>query len=157
MSGQASKITFFVGILFVLAACSRSSMYDEQVTLPQEGWYKDELARFEVMVDDTIQGYDFFLNIRNNVEYRYSNLYLFMITKFPNGNISRDTLECILATPEGKWLGKGWGAVRENTLLLNQNMRFPLKGKYEFLFQQAMRTDTLKDIRDIGIRITKSE
>jgi gliding motility-associated lipoprotein GldH len=157
MSGQASKITFFVGILFVLAACSRSSMYDEQVTLPQEGWYKDELARFEVMVDDTIQGYDFFLNIRNNVEYRYSNLYLFMITKFPNGNISRDTLECILATPEGKWLGKGWGAVRENTLLLNPNMRFPLKGKYEFLFQQAMRTDTLKDIRDIGIRITKSE
>jgi gliding motility-associated lipoprotein GldH len=157
MNRKTSKVILLAGILLVMAACGRSSLYDEMVTLPEEGWYKDELAKFEVMIDDTVQGYDFYLNIRNDVEYRYSNLYLFMITRFPNGNVSRDTLECILATPEGKWLGKGWGAVKENTLLLNPNMRFPLKGKYEFLFQQAMRTDTLKNIRDIGIRIIKSE
>ncbi len=157
MNRKTSKVILLAGILLVMAACGRSSLYDEMVTLPEEGWYKDELAKFEVMIDDTVQGYDFYLNIRNDVEYRYSNLYLFMITRFPNGNVSRDTLECILATPEGKWLGKGWGAVKENTLLLNPNMRFPLKGKYEFLFQQAMRTDTLKNITDIGIRIIKSE
>ena len=157
MSGKASKLVIFIGIIVVVAACGRSSLYDEQMAIPREGWYQDNLAKFEVLIDDTIQGYDFFLNVRNNVEYRYSNLYLFMITKFPNGNVTRDTLECILATPEGKWLGKGWGAVKESSLLLSPNMRFPLKGKYEFLFQQAMRTDTLKNIRNIGIRIVKSE
>ncbi|RLD40915.1 MAG: gliding motility lipoprotein GldH, partial [Bacteroidetes bacterium] len=96
-------------------------------------------------------------NIRNSTDYRYSNLYVFLITKFPNNNLTKDTIECILADREGRWLGKGWGAVKENTILLSERMRFPLKGKYEFMIQHAMRVDTLKGIRDVGIRIVKSE
>ena len=71
--------------------------------------------------------------------------------------MSRDTIELILADVEGKWLGKGWGAVKENSILLSGDMRFPLKGQYEFKIQQAMRVDTLDGISDIGIRMTPSE
>jgi len=80
-----------------------------------------------------------------------------MNTKFPNDNMSRDTLEFILADIEGKWLGKGWGSVKENSILISSDMRFPLAGTYEFKIQQAMRQDTLKGIKNIGIRIAPSE
>ncbi len=78
-----------------------------------------------------------------------------MTTKFPNGNLTRDTIECILAGNKGKWLGKGWGHLKENEILLNQSMHFPVKGKYEFWIQQAMRADTLKGIANVGLRIVK--
>ncbi len=157
MRKQVSKFLLFISFSIVFSSCNTSSIYDEHTVVDKGNWYKDEMARFEVVVTDTIQLYDFYLNIRNNMDYRYSNLYVFLITKFPNNNISRDTIECLLANTEGKWLGKGWGPVKENEILLSSNMRFPLKGKYEFVIQHAMRTDTLKGIQNIGIRIAKSE
>lgn len=157
MRKQVSKFLLFISFSIVFSSCNTSSIYDEHTVVDKGNWYKDEMARFEVVVTDTIQLYDFYLNIRNNMDYRYSNLYVFLITKFPNNNISRDTIECLLANTEGKWLGKGWGSVKENEILLSSNMRFPLKGKYEFVIQHAMRTDTLKGIQNIGIRIAKSE
>jgi len=157
MNRKASKFVLFLSMVFVLYACNQESIYDEQIKINHSSWYKDEAARFDVIVSDTLQPYDFYLNIRNSTDYRYSNLYVFLITKFPNNNLTKDTIECILADREGRWLGKGWGAVKENTILLSERMRFPLKGKYEFMIQHAMRVDTLKGIRDVGIRIVKSE
>ena len=157
MRKQAAKFLLFLSFSIVFSSCNTSSLYDEHTTIDKGNWYKDEMARFEVVVTDTIQLYDFYLNIRNNTDYRYSNLYVFLITKFPNSNISRDTIECLLANTEGKWLGKGWGPIKETEILLSANMRFPLQGKYEFVIQHAMRTDTLKGIQNIGIRIAKSE
>ncbi len=157
MTRKVSIFVLFLSIFFVLYACNRESIYDEQIKIDRSRWHKDEMARFDVVVSDTVQLYDFYLNIRNNTDYRYSNLYVFLMTRFPNNNLTKDTIECVLVDREGRWLGKGWGAVKENTILLSSRMRFPLKGTYEFMIQHAMRTDTLKGIRDVGIRIVKSE
>lgn len=157
MRRQFSKLFLILGVSFILHSCNLNGIYNESIAIDEKGWYKDDLARFEVAVDDTLQSYDFYINIRNTTEYRYSNLYIFLNTKFPNNNISRDTIEFVLADIEGRWLGKGWGAVKENSILLSRNMRFPLKGSYEFKIQQAMRVDTLNGISDLGIQITPSE
>lgn len=141
----------------MIQACNYNSLYDENISINEKGWYKNNLATFEVVVTDTLQLYNFYINVRNTIDYRYSNLYIFMDTKFPNNNMSRDTLEFILADFEGKWLGKGWGSVKENTVLISADMRFPLSGIYEFKIQQAMRQDTLKGIKNMGIRIIPSE
>ena len=67
----------------VLLACNMQSVYDESITIGNKAWYKDDLARFEVTIDDTLQLYDFYVNIRNTTDYRYSNLYIFMNTNSP--------------------------------------------------------------------------
>jgi gliding motility-associated lipoprotein GldH len=156
MSGIPVK-TFFVTILFavMLSSCNQSIVYDEQVTIQDAKWYKGESARFSVEINDSLTAYNFYLTIRNTTDYRYSNLYVFLLTRFPNGNLSRDTIECMLADKTGMWLGKGWGSIKENTILLKQNLRFPLSGDYQFLIQQAMRVDTLEDITNVGLRIEK--
>ena len=64
-------------------------------------------------------------------------------------------MECILAEPSGKWLGKGISNVRDCQVLLRRGLRFPQKGNYVFEFEQAMREKELAGIMDIGLRIVK--
>ena len=66
------------------------------------------------------------------------------------------TIECTLATPEGRWIGKGSGSMRDLTVPLNENLRFPLTGTYHFEIEQAMREPVLKGISDIGIYIIEN-
>ena len=87
------------------------------------------------------------------IYYAYRNLYLFLTTRLPNNNRTRDTLELILADPQGNWLGKGFGALHDNQILVRRNLSFPLAGRYTFSLQQAMRQDVLEGVADVGIRI----
>lgn len=152
------SISFFISVIIlsvILSSCNQNTVYNKNVTLPSEGWYKNNAIAFNVHIYDSLENYEFSLITRNTINYRFSNLYIFLITEFPNGNISRDTIECILADDEGKWLGKGWGDIKENDIILKSGLRFPLTGSYKFLIQQAMRVDTLTGINDVGLRIIK--
>jgi len=141
--------------LITFNSCNLNGIYNENVTLTDTKWGKDAIVSFNVLISDSLANYDFYLNIRNTTDYRYSNLYLFLMTRFPNGNISRDTIEIVLADNTGRWLGKGWSNLKENNILLKKSLRFPLTGKYVFFMQQAMRVDTLEGIHDVGLQISK--
>ncbi|MCF6341431.1 MAG: gliding motility lipoprotein GldH [Bacteroidales bacterium] len=139
----------------VFSACNFNSIYKEHVVLEDEKWYKDEAVHFEVEIVDSLSAFDFYLSLRNSTDYRYSNLFVFLMTRFPNGNMTRDTIEIVLADREGRWLGKGWGKLKQNDVLLKRELHFPLTGKYSFFIQQAMRVDTLEGIHDVGLEISK--
>lgn len=152
-----AKIFLLVLGLSFFASCNQKTLFDQEATIENGKWFKDNPVHFEVDVTDTTRLYDYYLTIRHNTDYRYSNIYFFLTTKFPNDNVTRDTLECILAKNSGRWLGKGWGDIKEDNILLRKNLKFPLKGKYDFYFQQAMRRDTLSDILNLGIRLIESQ
>jgi gliding motility-associated lipoprotein GldH len=152
----ATNITLLSSIIF-LFACSGGTIYDQSIKVSGQGWYKNDLARFDLNLNDSLVTYDYYLNIRHTVDYEYSNLFVFFKTTYPNGNISRDTLEFVLASKSGKWYGKGWGDIKDISFPLVKNIKFPLKGEYTFQVQQAMRVDTLQGITDIGIRIERSK
>lgn len=138
-----------------LSSCDFNSVYNENVSLKDIKWDKDQAVRFDVQITDSLANYNFYLNLRNTTDYRYSNLYVFLMTRFPNGNTTRDTIEIVLADTEGRWLGKGWSNLKENNILLKKGLRFPLNGNYVFFIQQAMRVDTLEGIRNVGLQIDK--
>jgi gliding motility-associated lipoprotein GldH len=143
--------------LFILASCNDNTVYDEVVTINGGKWEQNQAAHFEVNISDTISLYNFYMSVFNTTNYRYSNLFVFLNTIFPDGNKSRDTIEFVLADPSGKWLGKGWGNIKESDILLKSGLKFPRGGIYEFYIQQAMRKDTLKYIKRVGLRLEKSD
>jgi len=152
------RISLFVTIVImvvVFTSCNSNTVFNQYVELPAHGWCKNNAVAFNVDISDSLTNYNFGLNIRNTSDYRYRNLYVFLITEFPNGNISRYTVECVLANNEGKWLGKGWGDIKENHIVLKSELRFPLTGHYRFLLQQAMRVDTLQGLHDVGLSLIK--
>ncbi|HQO49545.1 MAG TPA: gliding motility lipoprotein GldH [Bacteroidales bacterium] len=146
----------FASVIFtalLMNSCGRKYLFDDIHAINKDGWTAKQKERFVFNVPDTNNTYFFYMQVRHDIEYRYSNLYLFVETQFPNGNITRDTLECILAEPNGKWTGKGYGRLKENLIMLNPTIKFPLKGDYTIDIEQGMRDENLKGITDIGIRI----
>jgi len=143
----------FILLVPALAGCGRGSLYSEYATIEGDAWNQDSILHFEISVDDSLALYDFYINIRNNTDYPYSNLYLFFTTGFPNGHSTKDTIEFILADKDGRWLGSGSGRIKENQILLQQALRFPIKGTYHFYMEQGMRQAELPGIEDIGISI----
>ena len=149
-------IYWIIGVCIVLA-CARcsSSNFSKRTVIPDAEWAQENRVAFDVPIDDTLNGYVFGIGLRHLENYRYSNLFVFLHTRVPNGNITHDTIECTLATPEGRWIGKSSGSMRDLVVPLNENLRFPLTGTYHFEIEQAMREPVLKGISDIGLYIEK--
>lgn len=137
-----------------MASCTTDS-YNKRIVIPEAEWRQENLIAFDADINDTISSYVFGIGLRHLENYRYSNLFVFLHTRMPNGNITHDTIECTLATPEGRWLGKSSGSMRDMVIPLNDNLRFPLTGPYHFEIEQAMREPVLKGISDIGLFIEK--
>ena len=143
-----------VMVLF-LYSCGPEALFDNTKKIPGSVWKEDELIRFEVPVNDTVNIYKFFLNLRHSTDYRYANVFFFINTTFPDGRSARDTVECILADKSGKWLGNGITNIRDIQVMLRRGLRFPQTGTYIFEFEQAMREQELHGIKDIGFRIVR--
>lgn len=143
-----------LAMTIVLVSCG-SRGFDQRVVIPEAAWDVENRVPFDVTVNDTLGVYAFGLNLRHLENYRYSNLYLFLHTQMPNGNVTHDTIQCLLAAPDGQWLGKSSGSMRDLHIPLNPALRFPLAGNYHFEIEQAMREPVLKGITDIGLFIEK--
>ncbi len=156
---KMKKSFFILAALFLLmlSSCNTGVIIDRSKKIENATWKSDDIQKFSVSITDTTQLYNFFINIRNSADYKYSNIFLFLKTFYPNKMYSVDTIECYLADPTGKWLGKQRGNVIDNRILFRQGIRFRLMGDYSFEFEQAMREPELKGIEDFGIRIDKFE
>lgn len=142
-------------IALFLVSCGHHPLFDQNKSLPGNVWKEGQILRFDVKVEDTVHIHKFYLNIRHSTDYRYANIYLFINSTFPDGKEARDTVECILAEPSGKWLGKGISNTRDNQILLRRGLQFPKTGNYIFEIEQAMREPELEGIMDVGLRIVK--
>ncbi len=104
-------IVVAITVIFILPSCNKDIVYMHNTNFKNEQWHKDSTVIFEIEVTDTNQIYNLYLNTRINGQYEYSNLYLFVSTDLPNNKQIKDTAEYILALPNGKWTGKGFGSV----------------------------------------------
>ena len=141
-------------LLLFFTSCGNEG-FDQRKVIPEAKWAMENHVPFDVTVNDTLGIYAFGMSLRHMENYRYSNLYVFLHTTMPNGNITHDTIQCLLATPEGQWIGKGSGSMRDLRITLNPSMRFPLQGTYHFEIEQAMREPVLKGISDVGLFVEK--
>lgn len=145
----------------IMASCIESdSIFDKNVEIPDAKWVASDKAILKLDVSDTVSQHNFYINVRNTEAYPYRNLYLFVKTIFPNKKTRKDTVGIVLADKTGRWLGSGSGFLSSsqhltNTILYQYNRRFPIPGEYRFEIEQAMRTDTLVGIQNIGLKIDR--
>ncbi len=151
----------FIIILVFLISCN-NSVYNEYKTVGDNGWDKDSIISFSYNPNDTISKNNVYVNLRNNENFGYSNLWLIIGIQFPDATTIIDTLEYEMADAEGRFLGSGLTDLKENKLEYKTNVIFPNKGKYIFTVQQAMRKagetegiNLLEGITDVGISIEK--
>ena len=155
-------LAFFLVITVCLISCDSNRVYDQYQSIPENGWNRDSIVKFNVSDMDTIQPYHLYINLRNNSQYNYNNIFLITEMNFPNGKVISDTLEYEMAYPNGDWMGTGFGEIKESKLWYKAGVRFPEEGTYQINIRQAMRKNgkangitNLKGITDVGFRIEK--
>jgi gliding motility-associated lipoprotein GldH len=157
MIKEINRIAFILilTVLLLFVSCNSKVVYTNSHTLTGETWNLMDIPVFKVAITDTLNSNNVFFTIRNGSSYPFRNIYLFVSTTSPDGKKITDTLQYKLADEKGKWYGKGFGDIHELNLPYKSNVFFPLKGIYEFKIQHGMRTENLKGVYDIGLRIEK--
>ncbi|MBL7932218.1 MAG: gliding motility lipoprotein GldH [Bacteroidia bacterium] len=144
-------------LVLFLSSCNKNIVYSKYQTFEDAQWYAKDKAVFDLEITDTQTLNNISLMVRHADTYPYNNLFLFVTTKYPDGKVLTDTMEVILANSKGEWLGSGVGDIFDFKVPIKKNVRFPLGGKYQFVFEQAMRVDPLPMIMDFGFEIEKSK
>ena len=154
-----SVLVFFIAI--ILFSCDKKRAFDEYKSVGA-AWHKDSVVSFNLPDLDSTKRYDLFINIRDNNNYPYNNLFLIVSLELPNGFTKVDTLEYQMADPDGTLLGNGFSDIKESKLFYKENVRF--RGKYKMNIKQAVRENgkvpgvtSLEGITDVGLRIEKKE
>lgn len=144
-------------------SCAEGLVKSEYQATEAGVWNKDSPVEFSFSGIDTVGLHNMFITLRNDNTFRYNNLFLIAELEFPNGETVKDTLEYQMAKPDGTWLGKGYGSVKENKLWYKENIVFPTSGVYKLKLAHAMRkngsvngVENLQGVTDVGFEIEKS-
>lgn len=152
-----SLLTSLFAFSLVILSCGKRIEFEEYASINDYQWDMNDVKSFDVPIQDTTHSFDVFIMLRNNGQYPWRNIHLFVTTTSPAGQQVKDTVEYYLADEMGKWLGSGWGNIWTNQLPYRINVRFPYKGIYEFNVQQGMRNEQLPGILDVGLMIKRHQ
>ena len=141
-------------LLLHTMSCDSGMVYDQYEHTDQGMWSWQDAIEFRADISDTLSMHNIYLQVRHTVEYPLSNLYMFVHVKGPSGQHLTDTINMVLAAPDGMWTGKGNGNIRELVLLYRKQTQFRIPGTYLFTLEQAMRQPKLP-VTDLGIRIER--
>ena len=157
------KLSVIIIVSLITLSCNDSTVFDIYKPISKTQWHKDSIISFDFNPIDTISTNSIYINLRNNDDYQYSNLFLIVGIDFPNNFSVIDTLEYEMADAEGKFLGSGFTDLKENKLEYKSNVVFPITGTYNISVQHAMRKSgdiegisLLQGITDVGLRIEKN-
>jgi gliding motility-associated lipoprotein GldH len=154
MTRLGIKPVFLLCALFLGVACSQNEHFSEFHSFPGAKWQRNEKVNFKVEGLDKASPQDIFIEIRNNNNYPFRNLWLFVDITAPNGVQRCDTINVELADVYGKWYGRGI-SLYVYSFQYESNVQYPLSGTYTYSIRQGMREDTLEGITDIGMTVTK--
>ncbi|MBP6979243.1 MAG: gliding motility lipoprotein GldH [Lentimicrobiaceae bacterium] len=142
-------------VALILFSCDRNRVYDQYAFVNPDGWIPRDGKEFPVEITDTVAIYNLYINLRHTNDYPFSNIFFFVQTRFPDGQLYCDTVEYILADPTGKWTGRGLGKIKDHRFTFRKGIHLPRKGTYVFRIEQAMREKQLKGIHDVGLRLER--
>lgn len=155
---QRHKIIISI-LMLIFVACDKNRVFDEYQSVGGN-WRKNDTVKFNFKQLDTVKKYNLFVNIRNDNNYQFNNLFLIIALQQPGGKIKRDTLQYQMAAPDGTLLGEGFSGIKESKLFYKENFRFSKSGEYKVFIQHAVRQSgkiegvaQLKGVSDVGFRI----
>ena len=149
-------LLFFLVVGFV--SCQNENKKEVYYSFNNNTWNTDSIVSFEFDNIDTTSSHDLYLMVRHTTNFKFQNLFLY--TNFEN---QQDTFELFLSEKSGRWLGKGFGEIKELKIRIKENVNFKENQDQIFSVEQAMRYEDLEKIINlteivaVGIGLYKSE
>lgn len=152
---KALKNSWILVLLVFLGSCGDAPLYNKSYSFTNNSWDQDVKPVFKVNVSDTTASYTAQITIRTTTDYGYNNLWFFIHSKTPGGEVDRIPVEVKIANPDGSWIGETSGTIVENTVYF-RDLKFPQKGNYIFTFEQGITEQSAKNVMDISYAVTQN-
>lgn len=146
------KYILFLGVL-LHTACQSPAVFEQYEELPGESWKRSHIVEFKAQIPDSGL-YNVILSIRHTTDFETANLWCFVSNNTPAGQQLKDTVNLIIAEPDGRWLGKG-GSIKTVEHPLKRNPVALPSGEVGFSIEQGMRIEEMQGVKNVGIRIEK--
>ena len=157
MSIGRRHLTAISLMLILLSGCDAKRVFEQNMALQDAEWNYLEKPTFEAEIKDTQALYNLHVNFRYEAEYPYNNIFFLLNTFGPDSSASSERVECVLFDNYGLPKGKGLGDMFFVQYKIRSKMRFAKPGQYHFVLEQNMRTDHLKGVHDVGLRLEKAD
>jgi len=148
------KSVILLSTVFGIFSCSHNEVFFSYRSFENAEWNRNDTVVFCVNIEDNSQSYDVMLEIRNLNSYPFSNIWLFVDYRMPDGTSRSDTISADLADVYGKWYGKGM-SLYNLSIPYETSVLFPDTGIHTYSIRQGMRDNPLRGISDIGLKVSK--
>ncbi len=144
----------------LLTSCDKARVYEFDHDFADRTWKVKDMPAFEFEIVDTLAFYNVYYRIRNSSDYPYSRIFVQYSLQNPakaetaKKLISNYLFDQKTGIPMGS---SGIGDVFDHQFLLLPKYKFKQAGKQTIRLEQFMRTDTLRGIEAVGIRVEKVE
>lgn len=138
----------------LFTSCTQPTFYEKVNKFENKTWKQNDIAEFDVNIDDTTAVYQFVLTLRTTTDYQYNNMWVFWTTTTPDGTVTREPFQFKITDNSGNWIGKKSGSIVENQLTFSER-KLPMKGKYKFRLEQAVTENVVDEVLDLGLSIEK--
>lgn len=146
---------FSVSLVATFFSCDRKDTYFRYNELKEGKWKMHDTLSF--VIDSTAYElgipYDLYLEVTNNVNYPYQNIWFFEWDNIANDSVFvRSSHECNLADEFGRWQGKGFGSLYQSTFFLNRVV-FEQRRNVTVKILHGMQDEELHGIEKVGVRL----
>ena len=122
---------------FILISCDKQLVFDEYKSVGN-AWHQDSILTFKLPKLESEKKYNLFVNVRDNNDYPFDNLFLIVSLEHPNKKTIVDTLEYKMANPDGSLMGDGFTDIKESKLFLKKMYLSILKENIKFTFSKPL-------------------
>lgn len=151
-------LTAVLACCFLLSCINSKEVYWQYQPINLSGWDKETEVDFRI---DTLlvspqKKYDIFVEVVNNGQYRYKNLWLSIRQNLTDTAFVNERFEITVADSVGKWKGSGSAGLYQLSVPYKASLSLDTARSYTIAVSQSMSDPSLKGIDKLGIRIAES-
>lgn len=158
MKSTGRILLFLLFISFGLVSCSSDEpLLAIQYQFDNQVWTWDDPVTFHFSSPDTVEKYNLYLEVYNQKDYPYQNLYTKIVTYFPDGDSTSQVLSLDIFDKRGRHNGECPGDLCTVQFIMQENFTFRQEGDHRIILHQQMRDDSLRFIHGLELQIFKQE
>lgn len=143
----------YLGLLLVaLSGCGERPIYSATDSV-SEPWTYDQPLSYTFDIEDNSTFYDLLFDLEYGTDFGYQNLYVKIVTEFPNGKSSKDIVSLNLTDGAGTFLGNCSSSSCEVEILLQEKFKFESVGKHTISVFQNSRETQLDGVKGATMKL----
>jgi gliding motility-associated lipoprotein GldH len=151
------KNIFLLFILVFVFACQKEKpIFEQSYSLEKGCWSWEEAISFSFPSPDTIKKYNLYLEVENQRDYEFQNLYCKIITQFPDSTQTEQIVSFDLFTSKGLQNGTCKKDLCTVQFVMQEDFMFEKEGLYTLTFNQYMRNPIQDNLHKITLRLLAS-